>query len=149
LIDNKIGTLVVGYNKQWKDSVALGNKTNQTFVSIPYHQLLSYLKYKCELVGIKMVETEESYTSKCSSLDFEAIQKHEEYAGSRVKRGLFKSNILNKVINADVNGALNILRKVVDESLVKEIINRGLVFNPLKIRNPFHGCKLFTNKTIN
>lgn len=139
LIDNKIGTLVVGYNKQWKDSISLGNKTNQTFVSIPYYQLLNYLKYKCEMVGIKMIETEESYTSKCSCLDLESIEKHEDYKGKRIKRGLFKSNILNKVINADVNGALNILRKVIDESFVKKIINRGLLFNPIKIKNPLIG----------
>ena len=72
------------------------------------------LSYKAKLEGINVIETEESYTSKSSFLDNEKICKHEEYLGKRIKRGLFKvSN--GKLINADLNGALNILRKVVGE----------------------------------
>ena len=135
-IKNKTGNLIIGYNKQWKDSINLGRKTNQKFVQIPYLTLINYLKYKCEMVGIKLIETEESYTSKCDALALESIGKHEKYLGKRIKRGLFQSST-NKLINADVNGALNIMRKVVDNSYTNKIINRGLLFNPIKIRDLF------------
>lgn len=128
-----IGNLVVGYNSGWKDSIDLGHKTNQTFVQIPYTKLLSMLNYKCELCGIKMIITEESYTSKCDSLALESIEKHETYKGRRVKRGLFQSST-GKLINADVNGALNILRKVVgDSEIVSTIIDSGRLFRPLRV----------------
>jgi putative transposase len=136
-IENKIGVLVVGKNNSWKDSINLGKKTNQKFVQLPHSRLVSYLKYKAELVGIKFVEHEESYTSKCDSLALEKVCKHEKYLGKRIKRGLFQSSI-RKSINADVNGALNILRKVVNDSqIIFEIINSGLLHNPVKIRNMF------------
>jgi putative transposase len=134
LIKNKTGNLIIGYNKDWKDSISLGRKNNQKFVQIPYLQLLNYIKYKCELVGIKMKLTEESYTSKCDALAFEHLGKNEKYLGKRIKRGLFQSSI-GKLLNADINGAINILRKVVDNSYVNRIIDRGLVFNPVRIRN--------------
>ena len=134
MIKNKIGNIVIGYNKNWKDSISLGKKTNQKFVQIPYLNFLNYLKYKCQLSGINLIETEESYTSKCDALSFEKIGKHENYSGKRVKRGLFQSGI-KKLINADVNGSINIMRKVVDDSYVNKIINRGLLFNPIKIKN--------------
>lgn len=136
LITNEIGNLVVGKNNSWKDSINLGKKNNQTFVSIPHSKLVNYLKYKCELCGIKLIETEESYTSKCDSLALEKVGKHEKYLGKRVKRGLFQSSV-GKLINADVNGAVNILRKVVDDFYVNKIINSGFLFNPIKIRNLF------------
>jgi putative transposase len=134
LIKNKIGNIVIGYNKNWKDSISLGKKTNQKFIQIPYLKLLDYLKYKCQLVGINLIETEESYTSKCDALALEKIQKHEEYSGKRKKRGLFQSGI-NKLINADVNGSINIMRKVVNDSYINKIIDKGLLFNPIKVRN--------------
>jgi putative transposase len=135
-IKNKIGNLIVGKNNLWKDSINLGKKTNQKFVQIPHSRLVSYLKYKCELSGIRFQEVEESYTSKCDSLALEKICKHESYLGKRVKRGLFQSSI-GKVINADVNGALNIMKKVVSDSVVKQIIDSGFLFNPIKVRNVF------------
>ena len=70
------------------------------------------LTYKCELHGISLTVTEESYTSKCSFLDSEPLCKHDSYCGRRIHRGLFKSSS-GKLINADVNGALNILKKVI------------------------------------
>ena len=72
------------------------------------------IKYKANEVGINVVVTEESYTSKCSFLDNEPLCKQTSYKGSRVKRGLFKSST-GVIINADVNGALNILRKVIGD----------------------------------
>jgi putative transposase len=141
LIDNKIGNLIVGYNKQWKDSIDIGKVNNQKFCYISYLNLLSKIKYKCEMVGIKVSETEESYTSKTDSLSLEKLYKYGEaipsdfFKGQRVKRGLFQS--VKGLINADVNGAVNIMRKVVDDSYVSKIIDRGLLFNPVKIREVF------------
>ena len=138
LTDSKITKLVVGYNKGWKTGVNIGKKNNQKFVQIPFARLISYLEYKCELFGIEFVTNEESYTSKCDSLALEPISKHESYLGKRIKRGLFQSSI-GKLINADVNGALNIMRKVVGDSdeVIHRIINSGLLFNPVRIRSVF------------
>jgi putative transposase len=135
-LKNKIGTLFVGYNNDWKDSIKLGKTNNQNFVSIPHKSLLNMLKYKCELYGICFESREESYTSKCDGLAYEELKHHEIYLGNRKHRGLFQSSI-GKVINADVNGSFNIIRKkVVDNSyLQNEIVNRGLLFNPVKV-NP-------------
>ena len=112
LVSNNISTLIVGHNKEWKQNIKIGKKNNQNFVSIPHSRFKELLKYKCELEGIKYIETEESYTSKCSFLDNEEICKHTSYKGKRIKRGLFKSND-GTLINSDVNGSLNILKKVV------------------------------------
>ena len=142
LVKQGIGNLVVGYNEQWKDSIELGHKNNQTFVYIPYRKFLNYLQYKCEKVGIVFKTNEESYTSKCDSLSFEEIGKHVTYLGKRIKRGLFKSSV-GKVLNADVNGALNIMRKVVGESYVSKIVNRGWLFQPIKFRNLYGLPKLY------
>lgn len=138
LVDSKITKLVVGYNKGWKQNVNMGKKNNQKFTQIPFARLVSYLEYKCELVGIEIVIHEESYTSKCDFLAFEKIGKHENYLGKRKKRGLFQSSV-GKLINADVNGALNIMRKVVGDSCesIRRIIDRGLLFNPVRITNVF------------
>lgn len=138
LVDFKITKLVVGYNKGWKQNVNIGKKNNQKFVQIPFARLVSYLEYKCELAGIEIVIHEESYTSKCDSLAFEKIGRHKSYLGRRKKRGLFQSSV-GKLINADVNGALNIMRKVVGDSCesIQRIIDRGLLFNPVRITNVF------------
>lgn len=138
LVDSKITKLIVGYNKGWKQNVNMGKRNNQKFTQIPFARLVSYLEYKCELAGIEMVVHEESYTSKCDSLAFETIGKHGYYSGKRKKRGLFQSST-GKLINADVNGALNIMRKVVGDSCesVQRIIDRGLLFNPVRITNVF------------
>uniref|UniRef100_UPI003866F8C1 RNA-guided endonuclease InsQ/TnpB family protein n=1 Tax=Succinimonas sp. TaxID=1936151 RepID=UPI003866F8C1 len=91
-VEHKIGTVVIGRNKQWKDSIALGKQTNQNFVSVPFFKFMSMLRYKCKMAGINFAEQEESYTSKCDSLAFESVEKHEEYKGKRIFRGLFKSS---------------------------------------------------------
>jgi len=132
-----IGNLVIGYNKLWKDSINIGKLNNQKFVQIPFYKLLNFIKYKCTMIGIKVIESEESYTSKCDALALESVEKHDEYLGKRIKRGLYQSSI-GKLINADINGALNILRKVVDDSFVRKIIDRGLLFNPYRIRNVYN-----------
>ena len=114
LVSNDISTLIIGYNEEWKQNINIGKKNNQSFVNIPFYVFINQLEYKCKLEGINFIITEESYTSKCSFLDNETIEKHENYLGKRVKRGLFRS-AKNKIINADLNGSLNILIKVVGE----------------------------------
>ena len=114
LVSNNINTLIIGYNSQWKQEINIGKVNNQKFVSIPHLRFVEMLKYKAELVGINVIVNEESYTSKTSFLDSEPVQKQSTYVGKRVKRGLFRSS-KGLLINADLNGALNILRKVVGE----------------------------------
>jgi len=109
LVSGGVTTLVVGYNTGWKQDVNFGKKANQKFVQIPFLTLLNMLRYKCALEGIRVVDRNEAYTSKCSFLDDEGVQKHEKYMGYRQKRGLYKS-YGGRRINADVNGGYNILK---------------------------------------
>lgn len=137
LTENRIGNLVVGYNKDWKQNINIGRANNQKFVQTPFARLRSYLKYKCEMSGIRFICNEESYTSKCDALAYEPVGKHESYLGKRVKRGLFRSSV-GKLINADVNGAVNILRKVVgDSEITSRIIGSGLLLSPVRYSSPF------------
>ena len=136
LVEKKIGRLVVGYNVGWKQRTNMGKRNNHKFVQMPFARLTAYLRYKCEMVGIDFVEHEESYTSKCDALALEPIGKHEQYMGRRTKRGLFRSST-GKLINADHNGALNIMRKVVGDSSVSGIVNSGHSLCPVRYRNPF------------
>lgn len=119
LVTHHIGTVIIGKNVGWKQEINIGNKNNQHFVNIPHAKLIEQIKYKAELEGIAVLTTEESYTSKCSFLDLEQIKKHSSYLGKRVKRGLFESSSRLR-INADCNGAGNILRKVVGDSLFNQ-----------------------------
>lgn len=112
LVSKNISKLIIGYNKQWKQDINIGKKNNQNFTNIPFYKFIQMLSYKCELEGIEVLTHEESYTSKCSFLDQEEIKKHESYMGRRIERGLFKSS-KGKLINADLNGSYNIMRKVV------------------------------------
>lgn len=128
-LENSIDRIVIGHNKEWKKEVAIGKKNNQNFVQIPHSRLISYIRYKAKKHGIIVEEVKESYTSKTDSLALETIEKHEVYLGKRKRRGLFQSSI-GKLINADINGAINILRKCIGDSFVKEIASRGGVFLP-------------------
>lgn len=114
LVSNNISTLIIGYNEEWKQNINLGRTNNQSFTNIPFYTFINQLDYKCKLEGINVILTEESYTSKCSFLDNESIEEHESYLGKRIKRGLFKS-AKGRLINADLNASLNILKKVVGE----------------------------------
>lgn len=138
-IGHNIGTIVVGHNKGWKQETNTGKANNQKFVSIPYNKFIQQLQYKSEYVNIQVIVIEESYTSKIDHLALEPMQKQDEYMGKRIHRGLFKSST-GKIINADLNGAVGILRKVIDESQFIEIVNRGFVTNPVKV-NPL--AKIF------
>ena len=131
-INNNIGNIVIGLNKGWKQDINLGKKNNQKFVEIPFSKLIDKISYKGKLIGINVQTTEESYTSKVDHLAFETLKKHDVYLGKRNKRGLFQSSV-NKLLNADVNGAIGIGRKVFGDSFVKEIIDSGFAFNPVKV----------------
>lgn len=108
---HNIGTIVMGYNEGWKNGTNIGKVNNQKFTNIPHYLFKQKLRYKCEENGIELIEHEESYTSKCSFLDNELVKKHNKYMGYRKHRGLFITANEQKV-NADMNGAGNILRKV-------------------------------------
>lgn len=138
-ITNDIGTLVVGYNETFQRNSPIGKQTNQNFVNIPYGRLRNKLEYLCELNGIVFVKQEESYTSKSSFWDKDEIPvynadnpKEYQFSGNRVYRGLYKT-ASGKTLNADVNGALNIMRKssVVDMNI---LYGRGEVDTPIRIR---------------
>jgi putative transposase len=115
LVQEEIGTLIIGKNDCWKQEINIGKRNNQNFVAIPHARFVDMVTYKAKLVGIRVILTEESYTSKCSFLDNEPIGKHEHYEGKRIKRGLFRSQF-GTLINADVNGSYNIIRKVAPKS---------------------------------
>ena len=134
LLERKIETLVIGYNKEWKQNINLGKKVNQSFVQIPYTSFLEKILYKCEDYNIKVILTEESYTSKIDHLVNEPMNKRDSYLGKRIYRGLFKSSV-GKILNADVNGALGIMRKVFPEKVLELIMDRGVVYTPI-IMNP-------------
>ena len=138
-IANDIGTLVVGYNETFQRNSHIGKQNNQNFVNIPYGHLRSKLEYLCRLNGIIFVKQEESYTSKSSFWDKDEIPVYNadnpreyQFSGNRVHRGQYKT-ASGKTINADVNGALNIMRKssVVDVSI---LYSRGEVDTPVRIR---------------
>ena len=122
----KISKLIVGYNKNWKQNINIGKANNQNFVNIPFRKILDILRYKLEENGIECKEQEESYTSKSSYLDNDDIPVYKEndgtnyiFSGKRIKRGIYKSK-QGKIINADLNGALNILKKS-GEKLIEEL----------------------------
>ncbi len=138
-IANDIGTLVVGYNETFQRNSHIGKQNNQNFVNIPYGQLRNKLEYLCKLNDIVFVKQEESYTSKSSFWDRDNIPvynadnpKEYQFSGRRLQRGLYKT-ASGKTINADVNGALNIMRKssVVDMNI---LYSRGEVDTPIRIR---------------
>lgn len=138
-ISNDIGTLVVGYNETFQRNSDMGKSNNQTFMNIPYGRLRSRLEYLCELNGIIFVKQEESYTSKSSFWDKDDIPvynndnpKEYTFSGKRIHRGLYKTKN-GYVLNADINGALNILRKSNVVSLVG-LYTRGEVDTPIRIR---------------
>ncbi|MGB7894653.1 MAG: transposase [Microcoleus sp.] len=130
LAANRIGTLVIGKNDGWKQGINLGKRTNQNFVAIPHARFIEMLIYKAQLAGIAVKVIEESYTSKCSFLDNEPCVKHSEYKGKRIKRGLFRAGD-GRLINADVNGSANIVRKAFPNAFVEGI--QGVVVRPVRV----------------
>ena len=138
-IENNIGNIVVGYNDGFQDNPNLGKVNNQTFVMLPFGKFKSRLEYLCKLAGIRYQTQEESYTSKASFMMNDTMPKWDprnpattEFSGKRIFRGLYR-NSNNTLINADVNGALNILRKskLTDLAVLQR---RGYVVEPLRVR---------------
>lgn len=93
-VSNDSSKIVIGYNSNWKQEVNIGSVNNQQFVSILFAKLVSMIQYKAQLKGIEVILTEELYTSKCSFLDNESLEKQDSYLDKRVKRGEYpqKSN---------------------------------------------------------
>ncbi len=138
-LTREIGTIVVGYNPDWKQDALMSRRNNQNFVQIPHGQLRTQLENLCERYGLKYVEQEESYTSKASFFDGDAIPvwngTHQEvtFNGKRLKRGLYRTKD-GLALNADVNGAANILRKSNHRLTSGERVARGLLANPLRVK---------------
>lgn len=130
-LQNNINTLVVGKNKKWKQKSEMSKISNQKFIQIPYEMLLEQLKYKCEDVGINYIEIDESYTSGTSFLDQEYPDKSNYDRTRRIVRGLFKSNS-GLLINSDVNGSLQIMKKAFPNAFDKRYGIEG-VLTPIVI----------------
>ena len=137
-LDNKIGRVVVGVNPGWKQEINIGHVNNQNFVQIPFWKFRRFLSYLCEKNGIEYAEIPESYTSKASFLDRDELPEYDLerkdapiFSGKRIKRGLYRS-ANGQYINADLNGAANILRKAFpDVDLIA--VDRGLLRNPVRL----------------
>ena len=138
-LNNNIGNLVIGYNETIKKCVNLGKINNQNFVNIPLGNIKEKLEYLCKLYNINFHKQEESYTSKASFFDKDAIPVYNQYkaidytfSGKRIKRGLYKTKS-GYLLNADINGALNIMLKSKVVSL-EALYNKGEVNTPIRIR---------------
>jgi putative transposase len=125
-----IDTIVIGHNKEWKQESDLSKKVNQNFVQIPYNIFINQLKYKAENNGINFIVTEESYTSGTSFLDEELPVKENYNKNRRIQRGLFQSNN-GILINSDLNGAYQIIKKAIPEVFTEGIEGVGL--HPVRV----------------
>lgn len=137
-LDNGIGRVVVGVNSLWKQEVEMGRVNNQNFVQIPFWKFRRFLKHLCDQNGIEYSEVPESYTSKSSFLDRDALpvfdpERTEKFvfSGKRIRRGLYRS-ANGQSINADLNGAANILRKAFPDADLS-LVNRALCINPTRL----------------
>ena len=138
LVQEGIGTLVIGKNKEWKQDINLGKRNNQNFVQIPHARFIDMLSYKAALVGIIVIITEESYTSKASFLDHDSLpayqlnsEEEHVFSGKRIKRGLYRA-ANGRSINADCNGSYNIIRKVAPDAFTAEGVE-GVAVHPVRI----------------
>lgn len=133
--ERDISKVIIGNNTGWKNGINLGKRNNQNFVNIPYSKFINQLTYKCQLLGITVITREESYTSKASFLDYDEIPNYEDetkpkFSGKRIKRGLYRST--TRKINADVNGAYNIMAKENPNYIISN--REQLGFNPILIK---------------
>ena len=133
LITNNISKLVIGKNDGWKQDSKMSKKSNQHFIQIPHSRFISMITYKCEKEGIRVILQEESYTSKSSFLNLDFIQIYGDkteklFSGYRQNRGLYKIKNSKVIINADVNGSYNILRKAFPNIFIDGI--EGFVVTP-------------------
>ena len=133
--ERDVSKVIIGNNSGWKNGINLGKRNNQNFVNIPYSKFINQLTYKCQLLGITVITREESYTSKASFLDYDEIPNYKDeikpkFSGKRIKRGLYKST--TRKINADVNGAYNIMVKENPNYIIGN--REQLGFNPILIK---------------
>jgi putative transposase len=132
LVEQQITTLVIGNNEGWKQEVNLGKVNNQKFVTIPHSRLIDMITYKCQLVGIKVIIQEESYTSASNFLNLDPIPVYGEitekpiFSGKRIKRGLYRTDN-GFLCQSDVNGSYNILRKAFPNAFTRYGIERCVV----------------------
>ena len=138
-VANDIGTVVFGWNQGSKTSVNIGKRNNQNFVQLPTAKLKNRLKAVLGEIGVRFIETEESYTSKASFLDGDSLpvygEKPDDWkpSGKRTTTKLYRT-AQGWIINADCNGAANILRKVASTlGLNLSEITRGAVTRPLRL----------------
>lgn len=139
---NNTNTIVIGYNKGWKQDTNISKKNNQNFTQIPFQKLIQLIQYKAKLKGIKVVLQEESYTSKASFFDNDKMPTYKKdkptnyrFSGKRLHRGLYITGFGLKV-NADINGSLNILRKYLkcNSDAIIQPADKGFVVNPMRIK---------------
>ena len=128
--------MVIGKNEYWKQDINIGSRNNQNFVQVPHSRFIQQLIYKAELEGLTVIIQEESYTSKSSFLDQDYIPVYKKgvkhsFSGQRIKRGLYRS-ANGFLINADVNGSLNILRKAIPNAFAEGI--KGIVVSPVRVK---------------
>ena len=129
-IANSLNTIVIGNNKEWKQKSSMSKRINQSFVGIPHMRFIQMIQYKAQNVGLNAILTEESYTSGTSFLDNEMPIKANYNKSRRVQRGLFVSNNAIK-INADVNGAYQIMKKVFPKVNSDGI--EGVALHPIRV----------------
>ena len=133
--ERDVSIVVIGNNSGWKNGINIGRRNNQNFVNIPYTRFINQLTYKCKLLGITVITREESYTSKASFLDYDEIPNYKDevkpkFSGKRIKRGLYRN--ATRIINADVNGAYNIMAKENPNYIISN--REQLGFNPTLIK---------------
>ena len=133
--ERDVSKVIIGNNSGWKNEINLGKRNNQNFVNIPYTKFINQLTYKCQMLGITVIVREESYTSKASFLDYDEIPNYKDetkpkFSGKRIKRGLYRST--TRKINADVNGAYNIMAKENPNYIIGK--REQLSFNPILIK---------------
>ena len=155
-LQNRIGRIAIGYNTGWKQNINIGSRNNQNFVYVPFWKLIRMIQYKAQLVGIEVEIVNESHTSKCSALDFESIEHHDNYLGTRgvtIKgrntkeaisrgeakykyykaRGLFRSAD-GTLIHSDINASFNIGRRVYPKLFSKSTLSiRGMTIPPISV----------------
>jgi len=142
-VKHKIGTIIIGRNKGWKIEMNIGSVNNQNFQYIPFWKLIQKIQYKAQALGIEVVLTEESYTSKASFLDRDPLDGS-KISGKRIKRGLYESSN-GILLNADINGSANICRKVIQNVDIINLLDRSLAARPVKV-NPLCGSTFQTFK---
>jgi len=137
-LEEKIQTIIIGRNKNWKQESNMGAKNNQSFVSIPHGLLVQMITYKAERHGIKVILAEESYTSKAIFLDLDDLPVYGEkdatkvFSGKRMKRGLYRTKN-GTLINADVNGAANIMRRTFEKAFEQPFASTTCLLTPIAL----------------